>query len=64
MKRISLVSGLFIAGVALFAIGLFVILRLDPFFGLISQIIPDTQAIELVGVVVQFLGQALVVLAP
>ena len=50
-----------IGGIALFTLGLLVILRLDPVFWLFSQIIPDVQVIEVVGVTIQLLGQALVV---
>jgi hypothetical protein len=60
-KKLSSTTGILIGGIAFFTLGLLVILRLNPVFGLFSQIIPDAQAIEVVGVVVQFLGQALVV---
>ena len=52
---------LLIGGITLFTLGLLVILRLDPVFWLFSQIIPDIQVIEVVGVTIQLLGQALVV---
>lgn len=42
-------------------LGLLVILQLNPVFGLFSQITSSVQAVEAVGVVIQFLGQALVV---
>jgi alpha-galactosidase/6-phospho-beta-glucosidase family protein len=38
-----------------------VILRLNPLFNLLTQAIPDTAAVEVVGVVTQFVGQTLVV---
>jgi hypothetical protein len=60
-KKLSSTTGILIGGIAFFTLGLFVILRINPIFELFSQIIPDTQTIEAVGVVVQFLGQALVV---
>ena len=50
-----------IGGFAFFIIGLLLILHQDPIFGLFSQITPDIQAINVAGVVVQFMGQALVV---
>ena len=61
-KKISSgTSLLLIGGIAFFTLGLLVILRLDPVFWLFSQIIPDVQVIEVVGVTIQLLGQALVV---
>lgn len=52
---------LLLGGIALFTLGLLMILRLNPLFNLLTQIIPDTAAVEVAGVVTQFVGQALVV---
>ena len=60
-KKFSSATYLLVAGLGLFTIGLLVILRLNPFFGWLSQITPDAQVVEVVGVLSQFLGQALVV---
>ncbi len=54
-------SGLIIGGVILFMFGLLMILRVNPLLSLFSQVIPDVQVIEVVGVISQFIGQALVV---
>jgi hypothetical protein len=60
-KKLSSATGILIGGLALFTLGLLVIVHQNPVFGLFSQVIPDAQAILLVGVVVQFFGQALVI---
>jgi hypothetical protein len=52
---------LLVGGIALFTLGLLIILRLNPLFNLLSQVIPDAAAVEVTGVVTQFVGQALVV---
>ena len=54
-------SGLLIGGIALFILGLVMILRLNPLFNLLTQVITDTQVILAVGVAAQFAGQGLVV---
>jgi hypothetical protein len=53
---------LLIVGVAFFTLGLLAILKLSPVFNWFSQISPNLQAAEALGVAVQFLGQALVIL--
>jgi len=50
-------------GGAAFTLGLLVILQLNPVFNLFSQILTNVQVAEAVGVMIQFLGQALVVFA-
>jgi hypothetical protein len=52
---------LLLGGIAFFTLGLLVILRVNPLFNLLNQIVPDTLAVEVVGVITQFFGQALVV---
>ena len=60
-KLVSAPILLLVGGVAFFMLGLLVILQLNPVFGLFSQITSSVQTVEAVGVLVQFLGQALVV---
>jgi hypothetical protein len=50
-----------IGGLALFTLGLLVIVRQNPVFGLFSQVTSDSQEILVIGVLVQFLGQAFVI---
>lgn len=61
-KLFSVSTWLLIGGVALFTLGLLAILNLNPVFNLFYQIMPNVQAAEALGVGVQFLGQALVIL--
>ena len=60
-KKLSSATSLLVGGLMLFTLGLFLIVHQNPVFGLFSQVIPDTQETLLFGVVVQFLGQALVI---
>jgi hypothetical protein len=60
-KLVPATTFLLIGGVAFFTVGLLMILRINPVFGLFSQLLPSLQVVEAVGVAVQFLGQALVV---
>jgi hypothetical protein len=60
-KSVSTATVTLIGGVAFFTLGLLVILRLNPIFEVFSQISPSVQVVEAVGVVFQFLGQALVI---
>ena len=55
-------TGLLIGGFVFFALGLLLILQQNPVSGLFTQITPNIQTIEVAGVIVQFIGQALVVL--
>ncbi len=55
-------TGLLIGGFVFFAVGLLWILQQNPVSDLLSQVTPNTQTIVVAGVVVQFIGQALVVL--
>ncbi len=48
-------------GLVLFLVGLLMILHQPAVVGFFSQILPDVQAIEISGVVVQFIGQVLVI---
>ena len=62
MKKFSSVtSGLLIGGIILFILGLLMLLQLNPLFNLFSQVIPNAQVIEVIGVIFQFIGQAFVV---
>ena len=45
----------------LFILGLLVILRLNPLFNVLTQVISDSQVILAIGVITEFAGQALVV---
>jgi len=58
---LSVTRVILVGGLTLFILGLLVILRLNPFFSLLTQVVPNTGVVEVVGVVSQFLGQALVV---
>jgi len=60
-KKVLAPTLLLIVGVSFFTLGLLVILQLNPVFNLFSQITSSTGVVEAIGVVVQFLGQALVV---
>ena len=55
-------TGLLIGGFVFFALGLLLILQQNPVSGLFTQITPNIQTIEAAGVIIQFIGQALVVL--
>jgi hypothetical protein len=62
MKRIVFPPrGLMIVGLAVFVLGLLVILRENPFFGFVSQIVPDAQSALIFGAVIQALGQVIIV---
>jgi hypothetical protein len=50
-----------IVGLVLFLVGLLMILHQAAVVGFFSQILPDVQAIEISGVIVQFIGQILVI---
>ena len=58
---LSVTRVILVGGLTLFILGLLVILRLNPFFSLLTQVVPNTGVVEVVGVVSQFLEQALVV---
>ncbi len=60
-KIVSAPILLLIGGVAFFALGLLLILQLNPVFNLFSQAVTGVQEVESVGVIFQFLGQAMVV---
>jgi hypothetical protein len=53
--------GLIIVGLTFFVLGLLVILRENPLFGFVSQIVPDAQSALIFGAVVQALGQVIIV---
>ena len=62
MKKIVFPSrGLIIVGLAFFILGLLVILRENPLFGFVSQIVPDAQSALIFGAVIQALGQVIIV---
>lgn len=48
-------------GLVLFILGLLVILRENPLFGFVSQIVPDAQSALIFGAVIQALGQVIIV---
>ncbi len=60
INSFSGVNFLFV-GLILFLVGLLMILHQAAVVGFFSQILPDVQAIEISGVVVQFIGQILVI---
>jgi hypothetical protein len=60
-KKFGATNLLLIGGIALFILGLVMILHLNPLFNFLSQTIPDAQIIDVVGVISQFAGQAMVV---
>ncbi len=53
--------GLIIVGLVIFVLGLLVILRENPLFSFVSQIVPDAQSALIFGAVIQALGQVLIV---
>lgn len=60
-KKSASATGIVIGGFVFFALGLLLILQQNPVSDLFAKITPDI-SIEVAGVVVQFIGQALVVL--
>ena len=49
-----------VLGLALFPIGLLMLLRVSPVIDIISQLMPGTQTVQIFGLILQFFGEGLI----